>query len=71
LRLGLGEDVLHRQTTGDTDQNPEAGIAEGLTAETARGEIVIPFRSGSGVSGEILRAGIGIEDLSHIIDAWT
>lgn len=69
MRLGLGEDVLDRQTTGHAHQNPEAGIAEGLATETARGQIEIRFR-GDRVSGEILRAGIGIEDFRHVIDVW-
>lgn len=62
--FAFGEDVLHRQSPGDTDQNPEAGIAKGLSAKVAMSQIDVGAIR-CWVSSKVLGRSVSVENLSH------
>ena len=69
----FSEDVLHRQSPGDTDQNPKAGIPKSLTAKTALsqvdvGAIIGPSRCR--VISKVLGRSISVENLGHRLSAF-
>jgi len=67
--FAFGENVLHRQSPGDTDQNPEAGVAKGLTAKTTLSQIDV-CASRCWVSSKVLGRSISVENLGHRLSAF-
>jgi len=67
--FAFGEDVLHRQSPGDTNQNPKAGIAKGLSAKVAMSQIDVGAIR-CWVSSKVLGCSVSVENLSHRLSAF-
>ena len=60
---------MNRQSPGDTDQNPEAGVAKGLSAKVAVSQIdvgAIRCR----VTSKVLGRSVSVENLGHRLSAF-